>query len=95
MEMFGLLGAHPELVSDIKIVHVIEGNAPEISRDTAEGLQRQVHQISGQRWLHGGHCQVPPGLGLGNKTLNSGHRWWPPFGGHRCIPTEVSNSGHR
>jgi hypothetical protein len=45
MEMFGLLGAHPELVSDIKIVHGIEGLAPEISRDTAEGLVFTKHVI--------------------------------------------------
>ena len=45
VEMFGLLGAHPELVSDIKIVHGIEGSAPEISRDTAEGLVFTKHVI--------------------------------------------------
>ena len=45
VEMFGLLGAHPELVSDIKIVHWIEGSAPEISRDTAEGLVFTKHVI--------------------------------------------------
>ena len=38
MEVFGLLDAHPELVSNIKIVHGIESTAPEISRDIAEGL---------------------------------------------------------
>ena len=43
--VFGLLDAHPELVANIKIVHGVEQTAPEISRDTAEGLIFAKHVI--------------------------------------------------
>ena len=38
LRVFGLLDAHPELVANIKIVHGVEQDSPEISRATAEGL---------------------------------------------------------
>ena len=38
LEVFGLLDAHPELVRNVRIVHGVEQDSPEISRETAEGL---------------------------------------------------------
>ena len=38
VRVFALLEGHPDLVSNVRILHGVDEGAPEISRATAEGL---------------------------------------------------------